>query len=283
MARGDPGHASRIPLVPVSWLRKSALCGDEPGPAPARAVSRTAGSLLRWFRVRTLKIAHIPWNLLARGLVRTGRFGAAGQALARAAMEGIRWPLNGNRTVLLGGLSRVGKSTLAATLATRYGFRHIDLDYLVDRIYAVDDPAGRACCRAAFYHSLLRHVPVGHVIEGDDLVISDRWHRSGQFGQEPLDLTMLGGLAKAFGLPAFVIGVAEATLEERLAVLKRDDGWVTELSEPEMRTYADFLRNGSMGLRDGAERAGVTYLEVDGTDFELAIGSLAHRIEGVTR
>jgi hypothetical protein len=203
--------------------------------------------------------------------------------LARAAMMGVRGPLNGRRTVLLGGLSRLGKSTLAATLVARHGFRHIDLDYVVNRIYAVAQSADRVRFRASFYRRLLAHVPVGYVIEGDDLVIADRWHASGIFGKEPLDLGMLGEFVTSFGLPAFVIGSTETPFEERLAVLKRDHGWVTEFSEPELRMYVEFLANGSGLLRDGAEAAGVTYLEAGGADFGTAIDTLADRIERAAR
>jgi hypothetical protein len=248
-----------------------------------RPASRATGSVYQGLRLRSLKVSRSPWNLLASVMVRAGRFGAAGEMLARAAMEGVRWPLNGHRTVLLGGLSRVGKSTLAETLCSRHGFRHINLDYVVNRIYAVDDPGDRARFRASFYRSLLRHLPVGHVIEGDDLVISDRWHASGVFGQEPLDVGKLGELARAGALPAFVMGAREMAAEERLAILKQDDGWVNELSEPEMHTYVDFLSTGSTLLRDGADAAGVTYLEVGGANFTTALDLLADQIERASR
>jgi len=256
---------------------------DEPEPPEPRTATRAAGSLYQGLRLRSLKVSRSPWNLLAGVMVRAGRFGAAGEMLARAAMEGVRWPLNGHRTVLLGGVSRVGKSTLAETLCTRHGFRHIDLDYVVNRIYAVDDPEDRARFRASFYRSLLRHLPVGHVIEGDDLVISDRWHASGVFGQEPLDLGMLGEMARSSALPAFVLGAAGMPAGERLAILRRDDGWVTELSEPEMHAYVEFLASGSTLLRDGADAAGVTYLDVGRAEFPTSLDRLADQIEQASR
>jgi hypothetical protein len=256
-----PGYPARQPPAPTGW-----------------AASRTAMAVLRGHRVRWLKVLRFPWDLLTRVLVRAGRFDAAGQVLARAAMVGVGVPLVRHRTVLLGGVSRVGKSTLAATLASLHGFRHIDLDYLVNRIYSVDDPTGRARLRASFYRWLLRQAPVGHIIEGDDLVITDRWHASGNFGREPLDLGMLGELAKSFALPAFVMGNTETTVEDRLTSLKRDDSWVRVLSEPEMHAYAKLLVSSSVLLRDGCEAAGVTYLEAGGADFEAAIGPLAARI-----
>jgi len=193
-------------------------------------------------------------------------------------LQGVGRPLNEHRTVLVGGLSRVGKSTLGAALAARHGFRHIRLDYFVNRIHAVNDPVGRARFRSSFYHRLLRQVPVGHVIEGDDLVLEDRWNLSSTFGQEPLELGMLGGLGESFALPAFVVGTAEADLEERVAILQQDDSWIAELSDVERRGYAEFLIHGSAILRERAEDAGVTYLELGGTDFRSAIEAFADRI-----
>jgi hypothetical protein len=241
-------------------------------------MTRRSRGTMQAYRVRWLKVVRSPWTLLVRALSRAGRFEAAGHALARAALQGIGRPLHGHRTVLLGGLSRVGKSTLGRKLAARHGFRHIDLDYFVNHIHAVRDPAARARLRSSFYHQLLAQAPVGHVIEGDDLVLEDRWHDSDTFGREPLDPGRLGELARSFALPAFIVGIADMDPGVRLASLMEDDGWVAQLSGAELRAYAEFLVRGSGLLREGAGAAGVTYLELDGTHFRDAIEALATRI-----
>lgn len=172
----------------------------------------------------------------------------------------------------------MGKSTLAATLCARHGFRHINLDYLVKPIRAVRDPAGQKCLRTSFYHRLLDRVPVGYVVEGDDLILAEHWPEPETVEREPLVLDRLSALATTFELPAFVLGNAGAGLEERLAVLRQDDGWVTEMSEAEMRAYVEFMMERSVFLRDATEGVGVTYLELGASDFEGAMEALADRI-----
>ena len=172
-------------------------------------------------------------------------------------------------------MSRVGKTRIAEGLVARHGYRHIELDRFVGALYSVKEAEDRGRFRDAFYGSLLSPVRGGFVIEGDDVVIEDRWAASPTFGDEPVGLAFLARLRHTYGVPVFVVGQADADPQKKVASLKEDDGWVTTLSVAELQHYAEALVRRSRELRSQADALNIPYLEVGVGDFETSIESHA--------
>jgi hypothetical protein len=181
-------------------------------------------------------------------------------------------------SILLSGLSRTGKTGLARNLAARFGFRHVELDHCVQRMYAIRQAAARQEFRDGFYAHLLDGARTGYVLEGDDLLLLDRWHRSGRFGQEPLEPARLAEWSLRYGMVAVVIGVADSPLETLLEAVERDRGWVSEMSGSYRREYAEFLQTGSRRLRDLVTGGPVHYLEVDPANRAASLSACADRV-----
>lgn len=219
-----------------------------------------------------------PWealSLIARAL---GRHELAGAWVARAATGRLRKTSNGRRTVLISGISRSGKSSVAAVLSARFGFRHIELDRFVKHAYAIKDRDARTRFREAFYTNLLARARTGHVIEGDDLVLEDRWNGSDVFGREALTLSILSNLERTFRLPTFVLGMANDSTDSIAASLSHGNSWVRELTEAERHDYALFLRRSSQQLRRLAGVADTMYLEIQTDDFQSRVAVCANLI-----
>jgi hypothetical protein len=174
-------------------------------------------------------------------------------------------------------MSRVGKTRISEALVARHGYRHVELDRFVGHLYAVKDRTSRGQFRDAFYGFLLSPTRGGLVIEGDDLVIEDRWAASSTFGDEPAGLAYLAHLRHTHGVPVFVVGQADADPQKKVASLKQDDGWVTTLSMLELQRYAETLIRRSSELRSQAYALDLPYLEVGVEDFEVSVeGNAQH-------
>jgi hypothetical protein len=229
-------------------------------------------------KIRLRKYLLGPWDMLSLICRALGQHSLAGAVMARSARGRRRRLSNGRRTVLISGISRVGKSSVAAVLVARFGYRHLELDRFINHAYAIDDRDARARFRESFYTRLLSGARTGYVIEGDDLVIDDRWHKSRAFGREPLSLAVLSRLGTTFGLPTFVVGAAESSIDAIAASLRLGDSWVLELSQAELLDYARFLRKGSDHLRRMASGTDVIYLEVQTDDFRRTVELSADQI-----
>jgi tetratricopeptide (TPR) repeat protein len=184
---------------------------------------------------------------------------------------------NMNQNIILTGVARIGKSLLAKKLASALGYAVINTDKLRNVFWHIADNDLRARVRQRTYTKLLRFVPCGLLIEGDNLLFNHQENCS-----VSLDLSLVarirdGGLAKCF-----LVGCSGETWQRKLQEIdryrKEHDCWTSdETAESRERLAKEIVEN-SLRLRLAGKQS-FTYIELKSDSFA---DSVSRGLEQIT-
>ncbi len=200
---------------------------------------------------------------------------------ARATTAQLRPARSTKQSILISGVSRVGKSTLANKLSIDHGYQHLVTDFLKWRFYSINDYQVRREFREVFYSEILKTFPRGLIIEGNDLIYANRGSDKVSYEYKDLQLDLLEMLSRSFSVPAFIIGNYDTSItRKRIAIQnhRQPDCWTATLSEVELSVLVSYIISASGFLRHLCDGKSVKYIEIDSDNFEMSIASAAERI-----
>lgn len=210
---------------------------------------------------------------LSRASVEKKTLRALDRCVRRLAVD-IR---NQTRSIVITGYPRIGKTAIAKELATRYGFVHFELDRLRPVYLGIEEPALRHAARSHFLHRFLEKFPRGLVLEGDDLISTNRFDDS---RIRPLSLETLKALNSRHGVSCYVVGNKDTDANVRAAAFRdfqqTHDCWTARESG-----WEDLDARARDSIQVSQELFAMTlgtpvgYLEIDPTDFEASVSRIA--------
>ena len=173
------------------------------------------------------------------------------------------------QSIVLGGMTRVGKTRIAREMEARSAFVHIELDRL-RRYFHMVEGADPTECRDALYHHLAIAYPRGFVFEG-----SDAWHFLSERRPQP---DLLDNLKIRFVL----LGIKDDCVEvkaEQIHQASRSGRDRYKRSMRNARTLAESIRRASRKMERMAWRyRAIDYLNVRLKDKKILIRDATTRV-----
>lgn len=207
----------------------------------------------------------------ARCLARRGQHDEA----ARVACEWIPDPGRSDsdivrpQSIVLGGMTRVGKTRIAREMEARSTFVHIELDRLRRYFHRVEG-VNSTECRDALYHHLAIAYPRGFVFEG-----SDAWHFLSERRPQP---DVLDNLKIRFVL----LGIKDDCVDlkaEQIHQASRSGRDRYKRSMRNARALAESIRRASRKMERMAQRfRAIDYLNVRLKSQRILIGDATTRV-----
>jgi hypothetical protein len=173
-----------------------------------------------------------------------------------AAFEGL---------VLIAGLPRIGKSTLARRVATALHMRAFSTDEL-DSLYT-SLPRKKAVAARRHLLSKICRKARGLVLEGKGLVpMLDAMSDPGT-----ADFTLDPDRLRNGEIQIYAVGCCDSSAESWTAALRAHGGWVAERGEDYMQKFANGRYESNQRLRAKAHAAAIPYFEIPRENFTAAI------------
>lgn len=187
--------------------------------------------------------------------------------------------------VLIGGVARVGKSTVAKMVVDSIGGNIVEFDRL--RHYYRDGEVGGIELKYLIIDELCRKGR-GLILEGDELVTDERVDLSREVKRFSVNANLIRRMMDTWGVHGFCLGASEDSPERKEQGL-RDSAemqkcWaVSKLPGRDLGLLSAVIVEESKALREAAQGLGVPYLEIESARFEESSRDAASQISGVLR
>lgn len=180
-----------------------------------------------------------------------------------------------NTIILIGGLPRCGKSSLAHILMKHFQIPYYSTDILAQLINGCFSES-HIDVDAPFVEKVQSFEPVLRML------VKTLSYQKGTFAIEGDVITpaLIAELKKVYNIRACIFGSIDATVESYRGRTGGGYDWISERSDREVEDIVSYVKNYSSRYKDECEKLGVLYHELDSERMEEELQNICEQLLG---